>query len=82
MAIATSLLNEVDNEHDFAIAHFPPFASAHEGLAIIQEEFEELKREVFINQAKRDNIKMRKEAIQVATMALRFVIDVCPNDNP
>ena len=77
MAIPTSLLNEVDEEHDFAIAKFPPFYSAHEGLAIIQEEFEELKQEVFVRQTQRSNTKMRKEAIQVATMALRFVIDIC-----
>jgi len=77
MALPTSLLSEINEEHDFAISHFPPFASAHEGLAIIQEEFEELKAEVFRHQSKRDIAKLRKEALQVATMAARFIIDVC-----
>ena len=77
MSLPTSLLNEVDSEHDFAIGEFQPFHSAHEGFAIIQEEFEELKTEVFVNQKRRSTPKMRKEALQLATMALRFIVDIC-----
>lgn len=80
MTIPTGLLNELDNEHSSAIEHFPPFYSAHEGLAIIQEEYEELKEEVFKKQGKRSVHKMRKEALQVATMALRFIMDICQED--
>ena len=51
------------------------FASAHEGLAIIQEEFEELKAEVFKKQSARSISKMDEEAIQLGAMCLRFITD-------
>ena len=54
-----------------------PFNSAHEGFAVLLEEVDELKAHVWTNQKKRDIAAMRKEAIQVAAMALRFVHDVC-----
>lgn len=52
-----------------------PFASAHEGYAVLQEEVEELWEEV--KKREPDKVRMRAEAIQVAAMALRFVMDVC-----
>ena len=78
MAIPQNLLAELEAEHDFAVENFAPFHSAHEGLAIIQEEFEELKSEVFCNQNCRSTGLMHNEALQLAAMALRFIIDVCP----
>ncbi len=54
-----------------------PFASAHEGYAILLEEMDELKEEVWKKEKLRDKDKMRTEAIQIAAMAMRFVIDVC-----
>jgi hypothetical protein len=60
-----------------ASTKFPPFNSAHEGYAIILEELDELKAHVWTNQKRRDIAAMRQEAIQVAAMALRFVVDVC-----
>lgn len=66
---------EIENEHGRAISRYPKFNSPHEGLAVIQEEFEELKAEVFLNHSKRDKERMRKEAIQLGAMALRFIID-------
>ena len=56
---------------------WPPFNSAHEGFAIMQEEFDELKEHVWTNQKKRDIEAMRTEAIQVAAMAMRFITEVC-----
>lgn len=59
---------------------FAPFNSAHEGYAIILEELEELKDWVFMKQSKRDPNEMKKEAIQLAAMALRFVHDLHHTD--
>lgn len=52
------------------------FASAHEGYAIMLEEMDELKGEVWKNNRKRDYGAMRSEAIQVAAMAIRFLVDI------
>lgn len=60
-----------------ATKQYKSFHSAHEGLAIIWEEFEELKVEVFKKQSEHDIAQMRREAIHVGAMALRFVYDVC-----
>ena len=72
-----SVINDIRAEHEFAITHFPPFYSPHEGYAIILEEVRELEQEVFKHQKVRDITKMRKEALQIATMAIRFIIDLC-----
>lgn len=67
----------VNQEYLWAETHFPSFHSAHEGLAVIEEEFEELKKEVFKKPPDRDLYDMAKEARQVAAMAIRFLIDIC-----
>jgi glutamyl-tRNA reductase len=54
--------------------------SAHEGWAVIWEELDELWDEVRAKQGARDVAKMRKEAVQVAAMAMRFVLDVCDSE--
>lgn len=53
------------------------FHSAHEGFAILKEEVDELWDQVKINQKNREMHVMRKEAIQVAAMAIRFAAEVC-----
>lgn len=60
-----------------ASAKWPPFNSAHEGFAVLAEEVDELWDHVKVNQKRRDLPAMRKEALQVAAMALRFALDVC-----
>lgn len=59
---------------------WPPYNSAHEGFAVMHEEFDELKAHVWTNQKRRDIVKMRAEAAQVAATALRFMVDVCGED--
>ncbi|KKK87358.1 hypothetical protein LCGC14_2754030 [marine sediment metagenome] len=80
MEVSTATMRRYGSELvDGAIAaarKFEPFNSAHEGLAVIWEEFEELKAEVFKNQSAYDMKAMRKEAVQLGAMALRFLYDV------
>ena len=55
---------------------FGAFSSPHEGLAVILEEYEELKAEVFKKSEERDIEKLHKEAKHVAAMGLRFMVDL------
>lgn len=71
-------LNDARDELLKATAAWPAMNSAHEGWGVIYEEFiVELGAHVWTNQKKRDLVAMRKEAIQVAAMALRFAAEVC-----
>jgi hypothetical protein len=68
------ILSTVVAEYSVASAKFGAFASGHEGIAIIQEEFEELKQSVFWPHKYGDNSTV--EAKQVAAMAIRFLMDI------
>lgn len=70
-------LSDLVTELEGAISAYPSFNSAHEGYGVLKEEVDELWDEVKIKQGSRDIEKMRKEAIQVAAMAIRFAADVC-----
>ena len=72
-----TVASEVSTEVERATMIWGPHNSAHEGFAVLLEEVDELKAHVWTNQKKRDLAKMRTEAIQVAAMAVRFVLDVC-----
>ena len=64
-------------EYERASTRFGQFNSAHEGYSVILEELDELWEEVKKNGDKRNMETMRKEAMQVAAMALRFMVDIC-----
>lgn len=55
---------------------WPPMNSAHEGFAVLAEEVDELWDHVKVKQGERDVPEMTYEAVQVAAMALRFILDV------
>jgi len=73
-------LKNIQDEYNRAVMKNGSFHSAHEGLAVILEEFEELKEEVWKKRQDRDSAKMYSEAMQIAAMGLRFMIDICLDD--
>jgi len=70
-------ISAVTREYFSACSQHPKFNSAHEGWAIIKEELDELWEEVRKKKISRSKELMEKEAIQIAAMAIRFIVDVC-----
>lgn len=56
--------------------HHKPLNSAHEAYAVILEELDEFKIEVWKKSRERDLTAMRSELIQLAAMAVRAVEDL------
>ena len=69
-------IKQVSIELSKATGAFGAFHTIHEGLAVILEEYEELKAEVFKKAELRDIGKLRHEAKQVAAMGIRFMVDL------
>ncbi len=53
-----------------------PLNSLHEGFAVLLEEVDELKEEVWKRSAQRDLENMLKECVQIACVAQRFAEDL------
>lgn len=77
----SELLDAMDQELRKAVTNWPAFNSAHEGYAVLAEELDELWDHVKTNQKRRDIAAMKKEALQVAAMAMRFALEVCDEVN-
>lgn len=80
----TDIAHEALDELFRATRLHGPMRGAHEGYAVMLEEFDELWDLVKKNPAKMAPevreahvLHLREEAIQVAAMAMRFVYDVC-----
>lgn len=71
------LLDAVSNELRVALARFPSFNTAHEAYAVLLEEVDELWIEVKRSPSSRDYQQIRLEAVQVAAMAIRLILDCC-----
>lgn len=70
-------LNLIEEETERALDNYRPMAGAHEGYGLILEELDELWDEVKLR--KKDDPRldqMRLEAVQVAAMATKFIVDV------
>lgn len=76
---ACDVLDEVFAEYQRAISLHPSAPTEYHALAVLQEEAYELQMEVYSNASKNPDrlANMRKEAIQTAVTAIRFVVDVC-----
>lgn len=70
------ILSEVFRETRKAVSKHGPMHSGHEGYAVIKEELDELWDEVKADRFKQASA--REEAIQVAAMAVRYVLDLDP----
>jgi hypothetical protein len=75
MADYGKVIKDIEDELDTAIAEHGPMHSGHEGYAVILEELDELWDEV--KKRNQDKTAMYLEAKQTATMAIRFMIEVC-----
>ena len=71
-----SAMRLIKEEYERATERFGKFHNAHEGWGVIREEYLELEDEIRKRQVDYDMDKMRKEAIQLGAMALRFMVDV------
>lgn len=70
------VISRIKKEYLRAVSKFGTFHNAHEGYAVLLEEVDELWENVKLNQKiLTRNEAMREEAIQVAAMAIRFIID-------
>lgn len=55
------------------------FTGSHEGYAVLLEEVDELWSE--IKKRERNFSAMEKECVQIAAMAIKFIEDVCRQEN-
>ena len=75
--LVAGFLSQVEDEYRSARKKFPRFKSGHEGYGVILEETEELWE--LVKKAKNRtsfDVKMRKECIQIAAMALAFYLEL------
>ena len=83
METPEQLLNEVMTELARARSLFKPIYSPHEAVGVIREEYLEWEAEVFkfnLARGRDTRPEMRKELIQLATMALRTILDALQFD--
>jgi len=67
-------LLDIEHEYTKARKKHPPMHSAHEGISVIREEFEELWDHVKADTAHTD--AAYTEAVHLATMAMAFALEI------
>ena len=76
------ILKLIANEVSRAKTMFPDnFVNQHEGYSVMLEEVDEFWDEVKKNQKNYDLLKQKKEAIQVAAMAVRICVELLYDAN-
>jgi len=73
------IASEIIEELESATEKFGKFNSAHEGYAVIKEELDELWDAVKIKSL--GFREQRRECVQIAAMAIRFILDIEPKEN-
>jgi hypothetical protein len=71
-----SVMAAVDAEVRRAMEKFPSMHSAHEGYAVLLEEMDELKEWIWLGRGADPMGGAEGEAIQIAAMAIRYLVDV------
>lgn len=69
----------VHDELERAAELHGPMTSPHEGYAVLLEEVDELWAEVKANNG--TSHRATSEAVQVAAMSLRYLLDLCPEES-
>ena len=67
----------VYEEYQKAIAKNERYHNAHEGYAVIKEEFDELWDEIRKKESARSKEAMTLEAVQTCAMLIRFLVEIC-----
>jgi NTP pyrophosphatase (non-canonical NTP hydrolase) len=75
--VTARLTKEIVAMSESGLAKWGPLNSAHEGLGVLLEEVKELSDHVYTKQQNRDLGAMRREAMDVAAVAIRFALEVC-----
>lgn len=76
------ILKLIANEVARAKTMYPDnFVNQHEGYAVMLEEVDELWDEIKKKQKDYDLLKQKKEAIQIAAMAVRIAVELCYDAN-
>jgi len=70
------IFNEIRREVAIAQSKYHPFHSNHEGYAVLKEEVDELWDDIKASKDIVADESMRKECIQIAAMAVRFILDL------
>ncbi len=71
----STVIDEVVAELERATGLYSSMPGPHEGFVILQDRMGELWEEV--REQERNKAAMSDEAIQVAAMAIRFILDCC-----
>jgi len=75
MGAVVRVLEAVRSELVYATSTYAPIASLHEGKAVIEEELEEAWQEIKRRPGELNKIRVRRELIQTAAMAVRTIVD-------